>query len=157
MNITGGTVGERFAAGGGSTVNVSGGTIGDTFVAQSGSTVNISGGMFNNVTTLSGSEVNISGGTFGNPFGVVNGTTLRFSGGNFRLDGQLISGLETVGNTLPLIVPIGSVLSGTFQDGTPFAFTSQESDFLTRYRKSVRYFVEPLTLEAATLPLKVHP
>ena len=50
-----------------------------------------------------------------------------------------------MGNTRPIKVPLGSVLSGTLQDGTPFAFSSYDSE---------RIPDGTLTLEAAALSPK---
>ncbi|MCH7752458.1 MAG: hypothetical protein IH898_09935, partial [Planctomycetes bacterium] len=69
-----------------------------------------------------------SGGSFGSSFDANDGSTLNISGGEYRLDGVLIGGLETVGNMLAFNLPDGSVLSGTLADGTPFAFASLDSD-----------------------------
>jgi hypothetical protein len=63
-------------------------------------------------------------------------------GGEFRLNGTLISGLGTPGNSVPSAVPSGSVLSGTLADGTPFALYARDDNI-----------VLGLTLRAATLPV----
>ncbi|MCH7752566.1 MAG: hypothetical protein IH898_10490, partial [Planctomycetes bacterium] len=90
---------------------------------------------------FSGSVVDISGGSVGHSFEANSGSKVGISGGEFRLNGALIGGLDTVGNTLPFNLPVDSVLSGTLADGTPFAFSSFDS-----------IAVGTLTLEAAELP-----
>jgi len=144
VNISGGTVGNGFDAFEGSTVTISGGSVGDDFNASGGSVVNISGGTVgDSFDAISGSTVSISGGAVGDRFIASGGSVVTISGGDFRLDGVPVRGLETVGNTLAFNLPSGSLLSGTLADGTPFAFSSQDSDFFTD---------GTLTLEAATSP-----
>ena len=60
----------------------------------------------------------------GDVFGAFDGSHVTISGGEFRLDGVLVEGLETVGATLVFDIPDGALLSGVLADGTPFAFSS---------------------------------
>lgn len=144
VNISGGSFGPIFdAAGtvrisGGSfdccfnafgEVTVSGGSFTNAFQAFSGSLVNISGGSIGrDFRALGGSEVNISGGTMGDNFDTSSASNLSFVGGNYHLDGVPILGLSSTGDTLSINLPDGSVLSGVFADGTPFAFSSADAD-----------------------------
>ena len=167
MNISGGSVGNNFTAGnedGSSTnvnVNISGGTVGAYMDANSGSEVTITGGDVGPLEAYGNSIVDMSGGLVssiyaydssavsisgGNPFGILNflnGGTLDLIGSEFRLDGELIEGLETVGNSVQVNVPVGSALSGTLADGTPFCFSSYAGD---------RFADGAITLTSASLP-----
>ncbi len=114
MNISEGTIISRLRANSGSEVNVSGGTIGSSFEADSGSVVNISGGAIGSrFRASSDSEVNISGGTFGERFQGSSGTTL--SGDEFFLNRIAVSG--------PITLTGSDILTGTFEDGSPFIFS----------------------------------
>jgi hypothetical protein len=125
-------------------MNVSGGSVGIGFRAQAGSQLNVTGGSIGSFFSAEpGSEVNLSGGSFGSSFGASSGSTLTIAGGEFRLNGALVSGLDTVGSSVELNLPAGSVLSGTLADGTPFAFSDQALDFIAD---------GVLTLRAAALP-----
>jgi len=142
--ISGGSVGHRFEAKGGSEVNISGGSVGAGFTAFSGSTVSITGGTFgHSFVAFDGSTVTITGGSMGDFFCACTGSTVNISGGEFRLDDMLVDGLGTVGSEVALDVPDGSVFSGTLADGTPFAFSSLDLDFIGS---------NALTLQAAALP-----
>ena len=105
-----GFVGSNFRANAGSQVTIAGGTVGDEFNANADS------------------RVIISDGSMGDRFDADRGSEVSISGGEFRLDGVLLEGLETVGTTLPLDIPAGALLSGVLADGTPFAFSSRDSD-----------------------------
>ena len=144
VNISGGTVGDRFEAFRGSTVNISGGVVGPFFDANAGSTVTISGGVIehgfdafaeslvnlsggavgDDFEAASGSAVNVSGGLIGDRFSTRSNSSVTLEGGEFRLDN------EPVGELGPMDVPTGATLSGTFADGTPFAFSSDDGDAL---------------------------
>ncbi|MEO0587285.1 MAG: hypothetical protein AAF078_06550 [Planctomycetota bacterium] len=91
VNITGGTVGERFHANAGSTVNISGGTVGDNFIARSRSEVNISGGTVGDDFSAVG-EVNISGGTVGRFFDASG--EVNISGGTVGNSSRALFGSE---------------------------------------------------------------
>ena len=152
LNLSaGGSIGAQFDAGASNgtssniEVNITGGTVGDDFGARSSSTVNITGGTVGtSFRAFSGSVVNISGGAVGDRFEAYSGGLLRISGNEFRLDGTIIDGLETVGNTISFDLPsFGTVLSGTLEDGTPFAFSKRDADEIAN---------GALTLQAAALP-----
>jgi len=144
VNISGGTVHVLFDAFDGSTVNISGGSVGSFFTAYAGSMVDISGGSVgSSFDAFSGSAVHISGGSIASFFEAFGGSEVTISGSDFRLDGVLISGLNVVGNTMAFDPPLGTVLSGTLADGTPFAFSSLDFD---------RIDEGTLTLAAVALP-----
>ena len=143
IDLFGGQIGASFTARNGTVVNVSGGEIEYGLQAQNGSQVNISGGTIKDNFTASSSIVNISGGSVGNFFWAHSDSSVRISGGTigqgvragsrfdvyggeFRLDGQLIYGLDGEGKALAFNLPPLSVLSGILADGTPFAFTGSQ-------------------------------
>jgi len=109
-------------------VNIFGGEVVSGLFANSGSTLNISGGSLGSIGAYNGSVVNISGGSLGAFFRANSGSQVNIFGGEFRLDGMTISGLDTVGDSLALNLPDGAVLSGVVADGTPFAFSSLDSN-----------------------------
>lgn len=126
VNISGGTVGDRFEAYN-STVNISGGTVGFRSGASNGGTVNISGGsILNGFEVGNGSTVNISGGNIGIFFYANFGSTVSISGGAFELNGMAVSdlagGLGEVGTT--------DLFTGILQDGSAFILGGGPSDWL---------------------------
>ncbi|TWT97708.1 hypothetical protein Pla108_18600 [Botrimarina colliarenosi] len=128
----GGELPADFQANAGSIVNIAGGVVGPRFDANDMSVVNISGGRVGPFVARDGSTVNISGGTFADfGFFTENLSNVTFAGGDFRIDDQLIAGLGGPGSTTPLTIPgdaiSGVTFSGTLADGTPFAFSRQES------------------------------
>lgn len=144
VTVSGGAVGMDLVAAIGSVVTVSGGNLRSDLFAQNGSQVTISGGSINDsMVSNSGSITNISGGTFGR-LSASSGSMMTLFGGDFRVNGTPIAGLETVGNSLSFVLPADSVLSGTFLDGTPFAFSNL--DFSDSFSNGA------LTLQVAALP-----
>jgi len=143
VNIHGGTIDPFFNIRGTTQLNISGGSIGPDFVARTGTTVNISGGTLASWGTEPGTAVDITGGniglsnidgavairggTFGS-FGANRDSQIEIFGGEFRLNGVPISGLATPGNSIPFNLALRDTLSGTLADGTPFAFSSWNSD-----------------------------
>ncbi len=144
VKISAGIVGDSAAAYQGSVVDVSGGYIGLDFSAAKGSAVTITGGdIGDGFEARSGAVANISGGFLGDGFLTYTGSQLKISGGEFRLNGIPISGLQTAGSIRAIDVPNGAALSGTLSDGTPFAFTEQEGDYIS---------AGTLTLNTTSLP-----
>ncbi len=105
-------------------VNISGGEVIGEFSARNGATVNISGGSFGGLSILADS-------------------TVTLFGGDFRLDGSLIGGLETIGDSQPIEVIDGRILSGTLTDGSTFA---------TILATGGLFGTGSLTLEATAIP-----
>ena len=127
--VSGGAVGRNFESTG-ATVTVTGGTIGHSFDAFRDSDVAISGGSFGDgFQAFSDSNVRITGGTFGDGFEALLNSHVTFVGSDFRLDGVPLNGLDTVGDRVTASVPLDQVLTGTFADGTPFAFKGRSRDF----------------------------
>ncbi len=142
VNIDGGAIGDAFNARDGSTVNISGGTFGRGFSAKSNSTVNITGGNFGSFGA-NDATVNISGGTVGDSFNSQPSATVGFAGVDFAIDGVPLTGLDNVGDQLSLNLAQGHLLTGTFTDGTPFAFTSAESDYIANDSLTLIRSAEP--------------
>lgn len=153
LNLTdGGTLGSQFLAGannGTSTnveVNITGGTVGTLFVANGGSTTNLSGGnVGQGFEARSGSVVNFTGGTINDFFTALPGSNVTIPGGDFYLNGEPITDLQTVGNTVQPTLGGTFMLTGNLANGTPFAF----------YRENTigdGFATGALTLQAATLP-----
>ena len=141
LNITGGSVGPDFLARTGTAVNVSGGSL-ESWGTEPGTVTNITGGSLGRARFLDG-EVNIRGGTFGVNFTATHTSQVEIFGGEFRLNGNLIDGLDSIGNSVQFDLAAGDTLSGTLADGTPFAFSSWSDD---------SFAPGVLTLTAATLP-----
>ncbi|MFO0899768.1 MAG: hypothetical protein U0836_20250 [Pirellulales bacterium] len=131
VDISGGTVGAFFDAGKNVQVNLSGGSVGTGFRALSGSVVNVTGGSVGAFFSVGpGATVNISGGSMGQNVDAMAEGSLNVFGGEFRLNGVLIADLETPGKTLAVNIPANGVVSGTLADGTPFALTRENLDFI---------------------------
>lgn len=103
LNVYGGWVAPSLTAFSGSTLNVFGGTIANSFRAAGGSSVRLAGG-------------SLVSGNFD------SGSSLTLVGNNFRIDDALAPGAGSLG-TIPVSIPLTSVLSGTLSDGTNFAFS----------------------------------
>ena len=145
MNLTGGTIGSNGVAYANGILNMSGGSLGSGFQARSGSLVVISGGKVGgSFDALDGSRVSVSGGTIGDDFDSSAGSQVTLIGGEFRINGTLVAGLDANGSLTQLSVPAGAVLSGTFADGTPFAFASPDGD---------SFAAGTVFLESAPLPI----
>lgn len=153
VNITGGSVFPSFRAANGSVVNITGGTLGFSSQAREGSVVNISGGSVGvRFRALATSAVNLRGGTIHPNFQALTGSSVRIFGGDFRLNGVLINELNMIGNTMPIDFSGSAVLTGTFADGTPFAFGERSYD-----EASDGFALGTLTLERALLsPAEPH-
>lgn len=127
VNILGGIVQSDFTAPRDSTVNFSGGSVG-RFRAGSGTVVNFSGTARADAEFVlgDGSTAEVSGGRVGRDFITESGSDVTFVGGEFRLNGELISGLEQPGNTVVVPLTADDVLTGTLADGTPFGQTGEQ-------------------------------
>lgn len=127
VNILGGIVQSDFNAPRDATVNFSGGSVG-RFRAGSGTVVNFSGTARADAEFVlgDGSTAEVSGGRVGRDFITESGSDVTFVGGEFRLNGELISGLEQPGNTVVVPLTADDVLTGTLADGTPFGQTGEQ-------------------------------
>jgi len=150
VNVSGGTIGYYLRAYPGGVVNVEGGIIDDYASVSDGGVFNISGGSVGTGFRAEGGTVNMSGGSLGDEFQGYGGSTVNLSGGSigqqfyyfgsgratltgseFRLDGTPVDGLQMYGPEVAIDIPVGSVLSGTLTDGTPFAFSGQDADLFS--------------------------
>lgn len=127
--VAGGSVGRRLEAGDQSSVLVEGGMISDSFRALPGSTVRITNGVIDGGFNIdSGADVELSGGVIGDAFFLRDGAEIRLNGADFRVDGGAVGGLENLGDNVELALEQGQVLTGTLANGSPFAFSSIDSD-----------------------------
>ncbi len=166
LNFSGGEVGIYLTAGSGGTVNMSGGNAGEYATVNPGGVLNISGGRVgqglrtdggtlnlsggqigDEVAIWSDSQANLSGGTMGDELQVWGGSRILITGGDFRLNGTPIGGLPNYGASAAVEIPAGSVLSGTLEDGTPFAFSDSDGDHFEP--GSVRLLQWPYSLPEA--------
>lgn len=120
IDFSGGSVGI-FGAELNSVVNVSGGTFYDTFIATAGSTINVSGGDFLLDFITNGATVNLSGGNFPS---IVSTGPVNIYGSEFALDGIPV--------THPTVnIPEGSVLTGTYPDGSVMIMNAFAGNFMS--------------------------
>jgi hypothetical protein len=147
--VSGGTL-MRAGTNNGGRFALSGGLVGDGFAAKPQSVVTISGGrMGDKFNASDGSEVILSGGAVGDHFQSGGATTLI--GGDFRLNGHPIEGLENAGDQQTIALPADFLLTGALADGTPVTFTSTDVDAFSTLDPGDQ-FTGTLTLVAADLP-----
>lgn len=145
VSIAGGSVGRWLDAFRGSTIDISGGVVGEAMDAFAGSVVNVSGGQIaEEFRVYSGGALNLSGGWIGDRFTAEIGSTVVISGAEFRLDGQLVPGLDAAGSAVPINIPAGSALTGTLADGSPFAFSDLERDAIADGTMTLKSAVVPV-------------
>ncbi|TWU25972.1 beta strand repeat-containing protein [Bythopirellula polymerisocia] len=141
LNISGGKVGvsdsSQAMLGGtvwastGSTINVTGGEVG-SLRGEPDSWINISGGRIGEYSqSLDGAIITFSGGTIGNHFATGGNASLDIFGNEFRVDGQIVSGLDSLGDSRQIDFNTLAVYSGVLADGTPFALAHQDADYIT--------------------------
>ena len=151
VTISGGSIGDDFSAN--DSVTISGGTIGDNFRAATvtvteghlgndfrSRTLHVSGGSIGDnpsasAATITGGSIGdnldaaaslITGGKFGDGFDSRRTTIV---GQDFRLNGEVVGGLETAGSTIALDVSETTFVSGVLSDGRPFVFAAEDGDF----------------------------
>lgn len=175
LNVYGGRLPYGIIALEDGVVNVFGGAIIDEgqagITVSSGAALNVSGGRIGihdrggvrpaTIRAFSGSNVVVSGGRIGFKTETSSSSSFRLQGADFRLDGALIAGLDTIGNVVPVNLALYSVLSGVYSDGTPFAFAINRGDqfangTLTLERSAVAVGTPILTAPSDPLPLGVH-
>jgi hypothetical protein len=136
------TSGEARALSGypGSQISVHGGLITEQVGAQG--IVNISGGRIFQLADFGNTaNITVSGGAIEQID--IRQSPLVLQGMGFKLDGVPITGLESVGDSKPITIPVGSVLTGLLADGRAFGHHRQ------------RGFTEPFALtlvRSAALP-----
>src|SRR4051812_35515384 len=146
LNVSaGGVVGNSVTADGG-TVNISGGTIGYRFASVTTTKTTITGGEFGREFFGGGSSpgfTKISGGTFARQFRL-QGDGTELIGGEFRLNGTPISGSTNL--------PLNSVFTGVLKDGTVFMLSPLVGDGIANIGAKLTTAALPV---APTSPLTV--
>jgi len=130
--------------------------VGDGVVIGSNTQLNLSGGGSIGINSVfdAGSQANIYGGTIGRRFSSSALSDINFYGSQFRLDGALIPSLENTGDTLPLNVPVNSVFSGIFANGTPFIFHKEVfGDGSLTLHEATLAPIGPTTIDASVDPI----
>ncbi len=127
VHMSAGQIGNSADAFADSNFAITGGTLGSGFQAHDGSHVTIEGGRIESSSASrfearSGSTVVLGGGTYGDWLSVNAAADFTIEAADVSLNGAPIAGLDDVSDSVAISVPNGSVLSGTFADGTPFAF-----------------------------------
>ncbi|WP_152098413.1 hypothetical protein [Lacipirellula parvula] len=165
LNMSGGYLSDRATISSAGVANISGGIVVGGLRAESGAQVHVSGGYFyygirasdataivsgGSIAGVSGSTVEISGGVIRKGVWTAAGDRMTLAGGELRIDGELVEGLEVAGAEREVNVPLGSVVSGVFADGTPFMFSSSDIS-RTDYLGS-QFADGTLRLRAAPLP-----
>lgn len=121
LNVSGGNVLGRVSVVDGGKFSMSGGVVEMTSFGSleiGDGEASLSGGLVGEGMT-NGGILNVTGGRFG-PRSRLEGT-VNFFGGEFKLNGVQIAGLDSIGASVPLNVPAGSVLTGTLTDGSTFS------------------------------------
>lgn len=152
VNLLGGDLGLAFQAEQGSTLNVVDGTVGFDLRAFSGSTVSVSGGAIGNrFLAEAGSVIAISGGQFERGLTLRAGSATTIRGDDFAIDGVPIGGLTSPGDAAPLSLPVGAIFTGVFEDGTPFAFSSLDSDAIADNVVTLRHAPTPTATQGVII------
>ena len=150
-----GQISGTFNAENGSIVNVQGGRFDNVLHAKTGATVNMSGGNVDSALRMfDGSELKLSRGTMGQ-IAIREGSDVTILGYGFHVDGVALAGLESVGSSTQVLVPFRSLLSGSLQDGTPFAFIDDSSgedvdEVITLTRVAAPILPPAITISSAT-------
>lgn len=126
--------------------------------ADSG-TINVFGGLVDFIDVQG--TLNVYGGALPNAFSVSAGSQLTLYANDFRVNGALVTGIDTPGNTAAVAVPSGSTISGVFSDGTPFVLGGTPSSTLppiVNLVRSASYAAGPstITVPTSTAPQGIH-
>jgi hypothetical protein len=106
--------------------------------------VNVSGGYVDSrFRAYGGSSVNISGGYVRDHFDARAGSDVEILGNDFLLNGLPVAGLDMVGDSVGVDLPMSFSLTGVLSDGSVFAFSDLDSD---------RFATGALRLTATDLP-----
>ncbi|TWT85668.1 hypothetical protein Pla123a_04750 [Posidoniimonas polymericola] len=92
--------------------------------AEANSEIEISGGMVFGLMAEPDSNVTIRGGNFGFAFMASAGSNVEFIGGEYKHNGTAFTETE-------ISLSDGDLFTGVFADGSPFIFTSENSDALS--------------------------
>jgi hypothetical protein len=130
--VTGGKLGYHTFLYGESSLTISGDAHAQYLHVSEGASLTIEGGVTHNEISVYGdAQLNLRGGRLGDDLIVSEDSHVAMSGYDFRVDGVLLPTNE-FGQLLnpALDLPSSSVLSGVFSDGTPFAFSASDRDYL---------------------------
>ena len=153
LHINGGTIGEGLHAYAGSTVEMTAGSLGANAGLFAGSQATISGGIVGerlavdmsgklmvqggivgrNLRLAAGAEATFAGGLFADGVSAAANSHVELVGGHFRLNGALLAGFDETTGLLQVNIPANGILTGTFADGTPFAFSSARSSYKDQF------------------------
>ena len=151
VNITGGNLGRYIYVRANSSLDIQGGIVGGDISLSQGGTLTLQGGeTHGEIHATTGSRLNIRGGRLADGLFVAEGTVATLGGRDFRIDGEPI-GDDSLYTVIPVDLPSGAVLSGVFDDGTPFAFTSSDGDLFSP--GTLRVSTNPYRLPLASLSL----
>jgi hypothetical protein len=157
VNMSGGRLGGYPAVYPEGVLNVTGGQVGDGLRNHGGS-LSISGGQIGDEVGIYGDgTVTLSGGAFGDRFDVSGGSRILIIGSDFRLNGEPIAYIPNSGVSVATEVLPGTVLSGTFEDGTPFAFSDLDGDHFEAGAVRLRQAWNPPPSAAPTIDLPSGP
>jgi hypothetical protein len=116
INILGGE-GNEVSTAAGAALQMSGGKVRDLHISGAGT---LSGGGVGFLITWENATTNISGGAV-DTLDTQLTATLNLHGVDFRLNGAVIPGLNAVGDSVPLNLQYGDVLTAQLADGTALA------------------------------------
>lgn len=150
----------------GSVAEISGGFVGhERLFVESGSELRVTGGYFyggihvadgaaivsgGSIANIVGAKTDLSGGVIRDHLTSVAGGRTSLIGGSFRIDGEPVAGLDSIGQQRQVNIPDGSVVTGVFVDGTPFMFSS--SDISRQYFSSSSFADGTLHLVTVATP-----
>jgi hypothetical protein len=127
INLFGGQAAAISASFG--TLNIGGdANVNSLYAFLNSQTTMTSGTLTNSVTINQGAAIVFKGGSVGGQVLAAVGGLLTFEGADFAIDNVPVTGLDNVGSTRQISLAQNSQFTGTLADGTPFAFSSLDSD-----------------------------
>ena len=124
LNIDGGSIGYQSKIYN-SDVNFNAGQVNARIYKDTN--VNMTGGLLLS-QFYDGASLDLHGGIVDDDFIVRDGASISIHGSDFRLNGTPVAGLETIGETLPVNIGDGAVLTGVLEDGSVFLFSNLNDD-----------------------------
>ena len=153
--IDGGSVGPNFFVYDGAAAIINAGNIDAHSGVFAGSTMEVRGGNIGRSFSVRG-DIIIEGGTFGDRLIVGSGSSAKLRGFDFRINGELIDGLDNTSDAALFDPPAGSLFTGVLADGTPFLFTSRENDQFAEGALLLER-VDTVPVESATINIPTDP
>ncbi len=161
-------------------LNLNGGYSESPIYLYNNSSANITAGDFSIITAYTSSSIDISGGSVNGSLVIQNGSSANISGGyvpilaaqvgssvnlhasQFYIDGELVTGLDTIGDITSLNVPNDSRLAVLFSDGNISHFykagaSSIADDTLTLTRTASPTYSPVINLPADPAPQNAYP